>query len=438
MNQAVERRWIGYDWFKLIVGLVLTALLLLFRPTAGTESTAVTPATSSPAVATAAPRVQIVAPVLTSPGAGLQAAPGPITFSGTAAPGVEVQVLVDGAPVGKVRVGADGAWTLNVTVDKPGAHQIVVQALDDKGAVAAAANPATLSISAPTPQIAATASQLALPTLDLPNQPLTAGDVVLSGTGIPGAKIGIVVDGAPAIMATVGTDGKWSLPVTLSPGDHEIVAQTLDTTGQVAAAASPLRVSVSAAAQVPTAETGANPTAETGGTTTGQAPVITTPADGAELDGGPITISGTGVAGSQIEILDSDKVIGTVAVGADGTWSFEATPSGNTAAYSARPAGSTDVTAKPIRVTVGTAAAGTCNDLAVNCDAWVTRTGGLVLRMRAGAGTSQSIIARLPVGTQMKLLEGPQPANEHNWWRVLTIGGREGWVAGEELRTQPD
>lgn len=32
MKQAVERRWIGYDWFKLIVALILIALLVLFRP----------------------------------------------------------------------------------------------------------------------------------------------------------------------------------------------------------------------------------------------------------------------------------------------------------------------------------------------------------------------------------------------------------------------
>jgi hypothetical protein len=38
----------------------------------------------------------------------------------------------------------------------------------------------------------------------------------------------------------------------------------------------------------------------------------------------------------------------------------------------------------------------------------------------------------------MTLLEGPQAANGLNWWRVRTVGGREGWVAGEELRTQPD
>lgn len=166
--------------------------------------------------------------------------------------------------------------------------------------------------------------------------------------------------------------------------------------------------------------------------------MISFPADNATLGTDPFTMKGTGTPGSTIEILDSDKVIGTVTVGADGTWSFPITPTGSTAAYSARPAGTTDVTAKPIRVTFGSGQAASCTTLAPNCDAWVTRKGGLSLRMRAGAGTDQAIVARLPVGTQLKVLEGPKSNGGREWWRVRTVGGNEGWVAGENLVLQPD
>ena len=167
-------------------------------------------------------------------------------------------------------------------------------------------------------------------------------------------------------------------------------------------------------------------------------PAISFPAEGAQLPSAPFTITGTGAPGSQIEVLDSDKVIGSTAVGTDGTWSLPVTPSAGTAAYSARPAGSSDVVATPIRVTIGSVAVDTCSGLAINCDAWVTRTGGRILRLRSGAGTNQTVLFKLPVGTQMKLLEAPTAANGYTWWRVATLGGREGWVAGEELRSKPD
>jgi hypothetical protein len=246
-----------------------------------------------------------------------------------------------------------------------------------------------------------------------------AGSVTQSGTGAPGSQIEIL-DGDTVIgTVQVGADGGWSFPITATVGTHQYAVRPA---GNATAASPPVSITVSAA-QAPAGS---------------QPPAITSPVDGAQLESAPVTIAGTGAPGSQIEILDSDKVIGTAVVGADGTWSFQATPSSATAAYSARPAGSTDVTSKPIRVTIGAAPAGACSGLAVNCDAWVTREGGLVLRMRAGVGTDQPVIARLPVGTQVKLLEGPRAANEFNWWHVRTLGGREGWVAGEELRPQPD
>jgi hypothetical protein len=77
-------------------------------------------------------------------------------------------------------------------------------------------------------------------------------------------------------------------------------------------------------------------------------------------------------------------------------------------------------------------------NLAVSATAYVTRAGGLPLRMRAGPSLNESILDRLQPGTQMSLLEGPRQADGHGWWHIRTVDGREGWVAGEELRTQPD
>ncbi|MBK9710003.1 MAG: Dyp-type peroxidase [Kouleothrix sp.] len=72
--------------------------------------------------------------------------------------------------------------------------------------------------------------------------------------------------------------------------------------------------------------------------------------------------------------------------------------------------------------------------LRVGGRAEVSGTGGDPLRMRDQPGLGGKIQALLPPGTQMTLLEGPRPADGHNWWRARTTDGRAGWVAGTFLR----
>ncbi|HEU4325243.1 MAG TPA: SH3 domain-containing protein [Roseiflexaceae bacterium] len=90
--------------------------------------------------------------------------------------------------------------------------------------------------------------------------------------------------------------------------------------------------------------------------------------------------------------------------------------------------------------TVSTASAPTTatGGLQAGNTAYVTRAGGLPLRLRSGPGLNNSIIDRLPPGTALTLLGGPQEADGHSWWNVRTSNNQTGWVAGENLRTQPD
>jgi len=76
--------------------------------------------------------------------------------------------------------------------------------------------------------------------------------------------------------------------------------------------------------------------------------------------------------------------------------------------------------------------------LTAGASAWVTRAGGLPLRLRSGPSLSESVLDRLQPGTQMTLQDGPKQADGHGWWHIRTSDGKEGWVAGEDLRTQPD
>lgn len=77
--------------------------------------------------------------------------------------------------------------------------------------------------------------------------------------------------------------------------------------------------------------------------------------------------------------------------------------------------------------------------LTAGSTAYVAQAGGLPLRLRSQPGLHKdSVIDKLQPGTQMSLLDGPQQHDGHSWWHIRASDGREGWVAGEDLRTQPE
>jgi hypothetical protein len=316
-------------------------------------------------------------------------------------------------------------------------------------ATTAAATAAVIGDSAPAPTAEATADSVTAPTAaasadsapattpatepvrapaltaPLSGAPLSAGPITLTGTGTPGSQVEVLLDGTPVGRATVGADGTWSLDISIDAGTHAVAVRPLDATGQSASAATAVQLDVSPATAVAPPASG-SPAAS-----------ITFPADGAQLDAGPFTMTGTGEPGSAVEILSGGTVLGTATVAADGTWRFPVTPSSGSTSYSVRPVGSASVSGTPVDVSVGASPAA-CVDLAVACDAWVTRERGLRLRLRDAASAQGRILAMLAPGARVTLQEGPQPANGFTWWRVRTEDGNEGWVAGEELRTQPD
>jgi hypothetical protein len=343
---------------------------------------------------------------------------GPTTLQGSGTPGSTVRITLNGAEVGTTTVGADGRWSL--PVDLPaGAVTITADAIDPTGQVLAAGEPLQLNVIAE--------AAIAAPTLDEPTGPLVGGPISLSGTGAPGTTVEVLIDGSPIGAAVVGADGRWTLDTGLGPGPSTIVVRALDASGAAVAESEPLTVNVAAV----------QPPAE--GVAPGEFSIIA-PAEGAALQPGPLEVRGTGRPGAEIEVLNSDQVLATTEVGQDGAWAATVKlPEKGTASIGVREVGSPDIIGRPVRVVIGGGVTETCTELAVGCDAWVTRAGGLVLRMRsAPAIADANIIARLPIGTQMEILEGPQAAAGFTWWRVRTVGGVEGWVAGENLVLQPD
>ena len=73
-------------------------------------------------------------------------------------------------------------------------------------------------------------------------------------------------------------------------------------------------------------------------------------------------------------------------------------------------------------------------ELAVGHPAWVAGTDGLGLRVHAAPALRSDVLGELAAGAGVQVLEGPHPADGHNWYRVSVPGlANGGWVAGRYL-----
>jgi hypothetical protein len=62
----------------------------------------------------------------------------------------------------------------------------------------------------------------------------------------------------------------------------------------------------------------------------------------------------------------------------------------------------------------------------------VTGTGGAALNARSSPGRDGEIVARLREGQNVRILEGPESADDFEWWRV-EADGANGWAAAPYL-----
>jgi multidrug efflux pump subunit AcrA (membrane-fusion protein) len=76
--------------------------------------------------------------------------------------------------------------------------------------------------------------------------------------------------------------------------------------------------------------------------------------------------------------------------------------------------------------------------LSVGMTAYVAQTGGKTLRLRYSPGLESEVLDGLEPGSSMTILGGPQHVDGYTWWNIRTPDNQEGWVAGQELRTQPE
>lgn len=191
-----------------------------------------------------------------------RAAPdGSVTLAGRAAPGAEVEVLLDGAPVATVRAGAGGAFALVFDVPPSGAARALTLRVAGPGPGGGSLLSAqTLLIrpdlvaeaagAAPAPALLAdaTGAQVLAPALDPALNGALVVDTIAHDSGAAvsvsgrGAATGQVLraylDNREAGLAEVAPDGSWRLLLPdVGPGRYLLRIDALDGTGKVVARA---------------------------------------------------------------------------------------------------------------------------------------------------------------------------------------------------------
>jgi hypothetical protein len=66
--------------------------------------------------------------------------------------------------------------------------------------------------------------------------------------------------------------------------------------------------------------------------------------------------------------------------------------------------------------------------LSLGDQAQVAKVDGSNTRLRSQPGFSQSIVGKVPEGTSLTILDGPECVDGNNWWYVRTKNGLEGWM----------
>ena len=194
---------------------------------------------------------------------------GEAVIAGTAAPGADVIVKLDGKPIGETTANSDGAFVLVPSTPLPvGSGALTLEA---KAPGAAAATPSEQSVAVIVP--AADQPQEALVAVVSPDQPTRvlqkpeakpaetttapavtpaaekpaklvsidavdydpAGNIVFSGQGNEGNTARVYIDNNIIGDAPVGADGRWTFSATaeVTPGVHTLRVDGLDGEGKV-------------------------------------------------------------------------------------------------------------------------------------------------------------------------------------------------------------
>lgn len=85
-------------------------------------------------------------------------------------------------------------------------------------------------------------------------------------------------------------------------------------------------------------------------------------------------------------------------------------------------------TPRPTLTAAPTAAPTVAPALGIGARARIVNLNGAPLRARSAPGLQASVVARIPEGSEVTLLDGPAEADGYTWWQVEAEGA-SGWVA---------
>jgi VCBS repeat-containing protein len=282
------------------------------------------------------------------------------TLTGTGAVGDTISIYNNGVLLDSVVIGNTGTWSYTTPPLAEGNNVLTIRETDPAGNQSGPSAGFTVvvdSVSA-TPVITNVTDNVGnAATTVVSGSETNDATPTLSGTADANSVVTIFDGGTQIAVVTADNNGTWTFTpdTALGEGSHSFTVRATDPQGNVSAISAPWSVVVDLTAPtVPTLDTVNDnvPGGVTGNLTSGQVTNDSTP-----------TISGTGLAGSTIHVMNNGTQIGTAVVDGSGNWTFTpTTPLGDGSyslrAYATDTAGNASANSSVFAFTIDTAAPG--------------------------------------------------------------------------------
>ncbi|ELH8609824.1 BapA prefix-like domain-containing protein [Enterobacter asburiae] len=282
------------------------------------------------------------------------------TLTGTGAVGDTISIYNNGVLLDSVVIGNTGTWSYTTSPLAEGNNVLTIRETDPAGNQSGPSAGFTVvvdSVSA-TPVITNVTDNVGnAATTVVSGSETNDATPTLSGTADANSVVTIFDGGTQIAVVTADSNGTWTFTpdTALGEGSHSFTVRATDPQGNVSAISAPWSVVVDLTAPtVPTLDTVNDnvPGGVTGNLTSGQVTNDSTP-----------TISGTGLAGSTIHVMNNGTQIGTAVVDGSGNWTFTpTTPLGDGSyslrAYATDAAGNASANSSVFAFTIDTAAPG--------------------------------------------------------------------------------